>query len=145
MARIFLKVGFSTKETTLKWWPRIDFALQESILRCWSALWKRTPYKCDVLEFLAQGMNASWSSCDTSKGFICCQLWLPFPLIPQKFMSADTHTRLHPHTNFSSQMWMWHWMAFRIWVPSWTSSKHSVRSAEHMWSNCLEKTLYRSS
>lgn len=29
MARIFLKVGFSTKETTLEEWPRIDFGLWE--------------------------------------------------------------------------------------------------------------------
>lgn len=29
MARIFLEVRFSTKETTLEEWPRIDFALWE--------------------------------------------------------------------------------------------------------------------
>lgn len=29
MARIFFRVGFSTKETTLEEWPRIDFALWE--------------------------------------------------------------------------------------------------------------------
>lgn len=94
MARIFLKVGFSTKGTTLKGWPRIDFALWESILRHQSALWKWTPENCDILEFLVQGTNTSWSSCGTAKGFICCQLWLQFPSHSPKIHECrytDTH------------------------------------------------------
>ena len=101
MARIFLKVGFSTKEATLKWWPRIDFAFQESMLRRRSARWKWTPWKCDVLEVLAEGLSPSWSSWDTAWGFRCCQLWLQF-LLFSKNSWVQTHTHTHTHTHTES-------------------------------------------